>query len=166
LSLRIDLDQSTPTIGALLAQPQAAIVDVSSLAPGQQPVGSGAFMLRRYRPDTDVVLERDPDYFRRAAKLQRLVYRIIPDAATRRLELKYGGVDISPQLSQLSTLPADDAASFAESGAVDVLSRRSQIVRQLEFNNLKADSPIRDRRVREAMAWAVDYEFGRPHLCW
>lgn len=158
LSLRIELNESTPTIAALLAQPQAAIVDVRALQPGRQPVGSGAFSLRRHTPDTDVVLERNDDYFRGPARLQRLVYRIIPDAATRRLELKYGGVDISPQLSQLATLAADDAALLRASGRIDVLSQPSQIVRQLEFNNLKTDSPVHDRRVREAMAWAVDYE--------
>lgn len=158
LSLRIDLDEPTPILGALLAQPQAAIVDVSSAQAGRQPVGSGAFSLRRYSADTDVVLERNPDYFRGPAQLQRLVYRIIPDAATRRLELKYGGVDISPQLSQLSTLVADDVAAFRDSGQIDVLEQRSQIVRQLEFNNLKTDSPVSDLRVRQAMAWAVDYD--------
>lgn len=158
LSLRIELSEPMPMFAALLAQPQAAIVDVASLNPGRQPVGSGAFSLQRYTPDTSVILQRNPDYFRGPARMERLVYRIIPDASTRRLELRYGSVDISPQLSQLSTLAVDDIQSFAQDHHVKVEQARSQIVRQLEFNNDKPDSPVHDLRVRQAMALAVDYD--------
>jgi len=158
LSLRIDLTEPSPMFAALLAQPQAAIVDVQSVQPGHQPVGSGAFSLQRYTPDTSVILQRNPDYFRGPARLERLVYRIIPDASTRRLELKYGSVDVSPQLSQLSTLPTDDIQSFEQDHKVEVVQAQSQIIRQLEFNNDKVDSPVHGLRVRQAMAYAVDYD--------
>ncbi len=158
LSLRIDLSESMPTFAALLAQPQAAIVKVAGLRPGQQPLGTGAFRLRRYSPDNELILERNPGYFRGPAKLQRIVYRIIPDASTRRLELKYGGVDVSPPISQLSTIPTDDIQAFEQDHKVQVVQARSQIIRQLEFNNDNPASPVHDLRVRQAMAWAVDYD--------
>lgn len=158
LTLRIDLAEPMPTFAALLAQPQAAIVKVAGLRPGQQPSGTGAFRLRRYTPDNELILERNADYFRGPSRLQRIVYRIIPDASTRRLELKYGGVDVSPPISQLSTIPTDDIQSFEQDHKVQVVQARSQIIRQLEFNNDKPDSPVHDLRVRQAMAWAVDYD--------
>lgn len=158
LTLRIDLAESMPTFAALLAQPQAAIVKVAGLRPGQQPTGTGAFRLRRYTPDNELILERNPDYFRGPARLQRIVYRIIPDASTRRLELKYGGVDVSPPISQLSTIPTEDIQSFEQDHKVEVVQARSQIIRQLDFNNDNPASPVHDLRVRQAMAWAVDYD--------
>lgn len=158
LTLRIDLAEPMPTFAALLAQPQAAIVKVAGLRPGQQPSGTGAFRLRRYSPDNELILERNDDYFRGPARLQRLVYRVIPDASTRRLELRYGGVDVSPPISQLATIPTDDIQAFAEDHKVQVVQARSQIIRQLDFNNDNPDSPVHDLRVRQAMAWAVDYD--------
>lgn len=163
LTLAIRLKQPTPVFLALLAQPQAAIVSPAAVVRrgkdfASHPVGTGAFRFRSYSPDTRVVLERNPDYFRGPAKLLRLIYRVIPDASTRRLELKYGGIDVSQQNGQLSSIPTEDIASFGKDGRVDVLERPSQIIRQLEFNNSRTDSPVHDLRVRQAMAHAVDYE--------
>lgn len=163
LSLQITLSRPMPVFPALLAQPQAAIVSPTAARRlgkdfGRHPVGTGAFAFRSYSPNTRVVLERNPTYFRGPAKLLRIIYRVIPDASTRRLELKYGGVDIGQQNGQLSSIPAEDIASFRKDGKVEVLMRPSQIVRQLEFNNLRADSPVHDLRVRQAMAYAVDYD--------
>lgn len=163
LTVRLRLKQPSPVFLALLAQPQAAIVSPTAVARwgkdfGAHPVGTGAFRFRSYTPDTSVVLERNADYFRGPSKLLRLIYRIIPDASTRRLELKYGGVDVSQQNGQLSSIPSEDIASFKKDGKVDVLEQPSQIIRQLEFNNNSPDSPVRDIRVRQAMAYAVDYD--------
>lgn len=162
-TLHIALKRPMPVFLSLLAQPQAAIVSPTAVRRlgkdfSARPVGTGAFILRSYSPNTRVVLERNPDYFRGPARLLRVIYRVIPDASTRRLELKYGGVDIGQQNGQLSSIPAEDIASFNQDGKVEVLMRPSQIVRQLEFNNNKKDSPVHDLRVRQAMAYAVDYD--------
>lgn len=163
LTLTIALRQPMPMFLSLLAQPQAAIVSPAAVRKwgarfGDHPVGTGPFTFRSYKADTSVVLERNPAYFRGPSRLQRVIYRVIPDASTRRLELKYGGVDVGQQAGQLASIPADDIASFNKDGNVRVLQAPSQIIRQLEFNNSAADSPVRDLRVRQAMAYAVDYE--------
>ena len=163
LQLTITLKQPMPMFLSLLAQPQAAIVSPSAVKRwgshfGDHPVGTGPFRFRSYTPDTSVVLERNPDYFRGPSKLQRVIYRVIPDASTRRLELKYGGIDIGQQAGQLASIPADDIASFNKDGKVRVLQVPSQIIRQIEFNNKDTKSPVHDLRVRQAMAYAVDYD--------
>lgn len=163
LSLTISLKQPMPMFLSLLAQPQAAIVSPAAVRKwgarfGEHPVGTGPFVFRSYKADTSVVLERNTGYFRGPSKLQRVIYRVIPDASTRRLELKYGGVDVGQQAGQLASIPADDIASFNKDGKVRVLQVPSQIIRQLEFNNSKTDSPVHDVRVRQAMAYAVDYD--------
>lgn len=162
LTLRIRLTQPTPAFLALLAQPQAAIVSPAAVAKygshfERHPVGTGAFRFHSYSADTSVVLDRNPTYFRGPARLARVIYRIIPDPSTRRLELKYGGIDIGHQSGQLASIPGEEVASLKRDPNIDVIEIPSQIIRQLDFNNNRPDSPVHDLRVRQALSYAVDY---------
>lgn len=163
LAVRITLKETMPVFLSLLAQPQAAIVSPTAArrhgdAFNVNPVGTGPFRFRSYRPDTDVVLDANPDYFRGAPQLQRIIYRIIPDASTRRLELENGGLDIVHQSGQLAAIPAGDVRALRQNPNVEVIEVPSQIIRQLEFNNSRTDGPISDIRVRRAITHAIDYD--------
>ncbi len=59
------------------------------------PVGTGPFKFKSQRADTNIVLDANADYFRGAPKLERIIYRVIPDASTRRLELENRGASTS-----------------------------------------------------------------------
>lgn len=146
---------------SILAQPQSAIVSPTA-AEGDgfanAPVGTGPFMFRDYQPDTRVVLDANPDYFRGAPQLSRLIYTIVPDASTRRLELENGGVDIIQQSGQLSAVPTEEMAAFADNPDIRIIETPSQIIRQLDFNNSLTEGPFADVRVRQAIAHAIDYD--------
>jgi len=162
-SVRVTLAEPYPAFLSILAQPQSAIVSpTAAKAMGDKfatnPVGSGPFVFKSYKADTEVVLEANPSYFRGAPKMARLVYRVIPAASTRRLELESGGVDIVQQGGQLASIAAEDVAALKSNRRVSILETSSQIIRQLEFNNNKADGPFADVRVRRAVAHAIDYE--------
>jgi peptide/nickel transport system substrate-binding protein len=162
LHLQVHLSQPTSAFPALLAQPQAAIVSPTAVAKygaefERHPVGTGPFVFRSHTADTSVVLERNPGYFRGRAKLERLIYRVIPDPSTRRLELKYGGIDIGHQSGQLASIPGEEVESLRRDPNIDVVELPSQIIRQLDFNNNRIDSPVHDLRVRQALSLAVDY---------
>ena len=161
--LTISLSRPYPAFMSILAQPQSAIVSPAAVAMHgddftNNPVGTGPFKFRDYQADTHVVLDANPDYFRGAPKLSRLIYSIIPEASTRRLELENGGIDVIHQSGQLSAVPLEEMAAFAENADVQILESPSQIIRQLEFNNSHPDSPFNDVRVRRAVAHAIDYD--------
>jgi peptide/nickel transport system substrate-binding protein len=163
LAVRITLKETMPVFLSLLAQPQAAIVSPAAVARhgdafNVNPVGTGPFRFRSYRPDTEVVLEANPDYFRGAPQLARVLYRVIPDASTRRLELENGGLDIVHQAGQLAAPPVQDVRALRANPNIEVIEVPSQIIRQLEFNNSRADSPVADIRVRRAITHAIDYD--------
>jgi peptide/nickel transport system substrate-binding protein len=162
-SLRITLSAPNPAFLSILAQPQSAIVSpTAAKAAGDKfatnPVGTGPFVFKSYKADTEVVLEANPTYFRGAPKIQRLVYRVIPAATTRRLELESGGVDIVQQAGQLAAIAAEDVAALKKNKDVAVIEAPSQIIRQLEFNNKATSGPFTDVRVRRAIAEAIDYD--------
>jgi len=146
-----------------LAMPQAAVASPAAIDKfgamfNVNPVGTGPFIFDSYTPNTQVVLKANPGYWRGAPKLQGIVYRVIPNAATRRLELEQGSVDLVQQNGQLSAIPAEDVKALKANPAVDVVAVKSQIIRNLDFNNNKADSPVADIRVRQALSYAVDYD--------
>ncbi len=161
--LTISLSRPYPAFMSILAQPQSAIVSPTAVAERGEdftnnPVGTGPFKFRDYQADTRVVLDANPDYFRGPPGLSRLIYSIIPEASTRRLELENGGIDVIQQSGQLAAVPLEEMAAFAENPDIQILESPSQIIRQLEFNNSHPDSPFNDVTVRRAVAHAIDYD--------
>jgi peptide/nickel transport system substrate-binding protein len=161
--VKITLSKPYPAFLSILAQPQSAIVSPAAVAQygegfSSHPVGTGPFKFNSYQADTSIILDANADYFRGAPKLERIIYRVIPDASTRRLEIENGGVDIVQQQGQLSAIAATDVAALSSNPDVTILEASSQIIRQLEFNNNNPDSPVADIKVRQAIVHAIDYD--------
>ncbi|HBF28688.1 ABC transporter substrate-binding protein [Rhizobium sp.] len=161
--VKITLSAPYPAFLSILAQPQSAIVSPAAVEKygntfAAHPVGTGPFVFKSAQTDTNVVLEANAAYFRGAPKLEKIIYRVIPDASTRRLELESGGVDIVQQQGQLSSIAAEDIEAFQNNHDIKVLEAPSQIIRQLEFNNSAKEGPFTNVKVREAIAHAIDYD--------
>ena len=65
-------------------------------------IGSGPFRFVSQSQDDSVVLEKNPDYFRGAPKLDGVTFRIVPDAIVRALELATLFSDLNKGNFQLS----------------------------------------------------------------
>lgn len=66
----------------------------------QRPIGTGPFRFESWRRDDQVVLVRNPDYFHAGLpRLDRVVFRIIPDANTQVNALLAGEVDMLARVS-------------------------------------------------------------------
>ena len=162
-TVAITLDKPSAVFLSWLAMPQAAVVSPAAAEEfgddfSANPVGTGPFVFDSYIPDTEVVLTANPDYWRGAPQLQTIIYRVIPDAATRRLEIENGTVDVVQQNGQLYSIPVEDIKALKALPEIDVLEIPSQIIRNIDFNNNKAEGPTTDIRVRQAIAHAVDYD--------
>jgi peptide/nickel transport system substrate-binding protein len=163
LTVEITLEQPSAVFLSWLAMPQAAVVSPAAVEQfgddfNVNPVGTGPFIFESYTADTEVVLRGNADYWRGAPQLETIIYRVIPDAATRRLEIENGTVDIVQQNGQLFSIPVEDIAALEENPEIEVLEIPSQIIRNIDFNNNKEETPVADIRVREAIAYAVDYD--------
>jgi peptide/nickel transport system substrate-binding protein len=67
-------------------------------------------------------------------------------------------VDIVQQNGQLFSIPVEDIAALKQNPDIEVVEIPSQIIRNIDFNNNNPDSPVADLRVRQALAYAVDYD--------
>jgi peptide/nickel transport system substrate-binding protein len=116
----------------------------------QKPVGSGAFKFVEFRPNDRVVLEANSDYVGGRPKIDQLIIRYIPDAATRAAALKAGEVQMA------SGLPIDAAKDIEASGnkVLPLLLTRGL---SIDFNETMADHPLnKDVRVRQGLNYAID----------
>lgn len=118
------------------------------------PVGSGPYRLASYRRDDTIELERNERYFKPGLpRLDRLVFRVIPDANTQVLALEQGEVDY------VSSLRPSDAETLRRAGDFTVVSTTSgpgggNCVLSWIFN---LERPaLSDIRVRRALARAID----------
>ena len=121
-----------------------------------EPVGTGPFKVSSWEPQESITLVRNDDYVSTipeathdgAAKLEKIVWRFIPDAATRYAALSSGEVQVID-----NPLPADIvAAKAANFGHID--APRPGASNRIELNS--AQAPFDDIRVREAFVLAAD----------
>ena len=68
--------------------------DWSTNPVNQKPIGSGPFKFVEYVSGDHVTLEANPDYYAEGPYLDRVVYRIIPDAATLEQAMLNDEVDV------------------------------------------------------------------------
>ena len=118
-----------------------------------QPVGTGPFRFESYRRDEQVVLVRNPAYFKPGLpRLERLVFRVLPNANTQVNALLAGEVDVLQRVSALDV-------QRLKGQPVSVVDTRSaaggaNCVMTLAFN---LDRPrTAELRVRQAVVHAVD----------
>jgi peptide/nickel transport system substrate-binding protein len=139
---------------------------------GQKPIGTGPFRFVRAAQDEEVVLERNQDYFggaardgnntevtetgtpstrKSAASVQRLTFKIVPDAIVRALELRKGTGDV-----EMSSLSPDMIAVLAKRPELVVTERPGTNFAYLGVN--LEDVILAKREVRQALAFATDRE--------
>jgi peptide/nickel transport system substrate-binding protein len=141
-----------------IARPALAIVPAGAGADfAAQPIGTGPFRFVSARQDDDVVVERNPDYFRTPPTVERVRFRVVPEAIVRALELRKGTADI-----EVSSLTPDMAAVMRKDPAVAVAERPGTNYAYIAIN---FDDPLLARvQVRQALAHATDRESIVRHL--
>ncbi len=121
-----------------------------------KPVGTGPFKFDSYRTDQQIVMVRNPTYFKPGLPyLDRLVFRIIPDANAQTVALLAGEADYlglvnATDVERLRARPELTMAQTAfGTGGGNCIST-------LGFNLER--KPLADLRVRQAIALAIDRE--------
>ena len=79
--------------------PDAAAVDTAREALNQRSVGTGPYVLDSWTPQDRTVLVRNPNYWGSAPYFDRVVIVNIPEAATQRVALTAGNIDLATDLT-------------------------------------------------------------------
>jgi len=117
----------------------------------RHPIGSGPFRFVSQFQDSEVTVERNPEYFGAVPQITRVRFRIVPDAIVRALELRKGSADL-----ELSSLAPDMIPVLAKQSDLSVTEGPGA---NLTYLGLNLEDPILARReVRQALAYATDRE--------
>lgn len=116
----------------------------------QNACGTGPFMLGEWIPDNSITLVKNPDYYlEEQPKLDKLVYNVIADEASRVAALRTGAVHVT-------TLSPQSLPLLKKNKDVTIKSYQSNNYTFLGFNlNIE---PFNNPKVRQAMSLAVDRE--------
>ncbi|EAQ00058.1 oligopeptide/dipeptide ABC transporter, peptide-binding protein [Janibacter sp. HTCC2649] len=115
------------------------------------PVGTGPYKLDKYdEANKTVTLVRNDDYWGDKAKTAKLVFKIIPDEATRRQELEAGSIDGYD-------LPNPSDWGGLKSSGNSVLVRPAFNILYMGFNPAK-NPKLKDLKVRQAIYYALNRE--------
>ncbi|MDE1177420.1 MAG: ABC transporter substrate-binding protein [Edaphobacter sp.] len=116
---------------------------------GLHPVGTGPFAFVSAVQDKEVIVRRNEHYWAGAPKIDGVRFTVVPDAITSALELRKGAADLA---SNVVTL--DMIHTLKQAPNLGVASGESSVVVYTNFN--VNDATLKDRRVRQAIACAID----------
>jgi peptide/nickel transport system substrate-binding protein len=120
----------------------------------EHPTGTGPFKFDSWdRGNGQVTIVRNDQYWGDKAKLDKIIFRTIPDGNTRRQELQAGSIDGYDLVA-----PADQKTLASD---FQVLPRDPFNILYLGINQggvagTKANPALKDVRVRQAIAYALD----------
>jgi peptide/nickel transport system substrate-binding protein len=121
------------------------------------PVGTGAFMLKSFTPDQELVLEKNPNYWGKDAQGRQLPYmdgidiQIFGDPNTMTMALQAGQIDGTDQVSLVGAQQLQNDKNF-------ILENFGGPVLMMEMNTTDPASVWSDIRMRKALEHAIDKE--------
>jgi peptide/nickel transport system substrate-binding protein len=115
-----------------------------------QPVGTGPFKFKAKENGEDIVLEANQDYWQGAPKLQKVTYKVVPEASTAISMLQTGKVSFVDNISA-ELLPRVEKLKN-----VEIDKKNGTPVYYLAFNMQK--EPMTNPEFRKAVAAAIDRE--------
>ena len=127
----------------------AHVEKVGVEAHGRNPMGTGPFKFVSWNSGDRINLEKNDEYWGELPNFDKMVFRVIPEASSRALEVESGAVDVALHIDEA------DVARLKESSDVNLVSGPSYTTHQINFNIYKNEW-LQDPRVRKALFVAVD----------
>lgn len=150
----VDIITKTPDpllyarLSALLMIPTNSVAkDPNALA--SKPDGTGPYTLVTWDRNNQVVMKANPSYFRGAPKIANVIFKDMPDDASRLAALQAGDVDV------ISNLPPTDIKAAESTGKAVAESVPSDRITSIWLDTLDVPQ-LKSPLVRQALNYAVD----------
>ncbi|WP_276355064.1 ABC transporter substrate-binding protein [Cohnella caldifontis] len=163
-TVRFNLKKPSAAFLRNLSQPSLAIVSPTAAEKygkqlGQHPVGTGPFRFVKWEENSEIKLERNPDYnwapdaFDNQGKpyLDTVTFKIIPEEATRIGSLQSG------QVLAIETVPAQNVAALKNDSRFTIASHDALGLPFALFIN-ERQAPWNDLKARQALQLGIDVD--------
>lgn len=123
----------------------------------QTPIGTGPFKFKEWKKGSHIILTRNPDYWKKGQPyLDEIVFRVIPDAASRAVAFEKGDVQVlrggdvdNVDIKRLKALPN-----------VEMTTKGWEMYAPLAFMTMNERKPPFDNvKVRQAVMHAINRKF-------
>ena len=153
-TVKIVLQKPVAFYKAVLAVPTYFPISPKSYSadkidPDNTAGGIGPYRIVRFVRDQEIVLEANPDYYGDKPKTKKIVIKFYKDATALRMALEAGEIDIAWR-----TLNPSDIIDLKEGGKFKVIEGKGAFIRYIVLNTNVP--PLNDKRVRQALAAALD----------
>lgn len=134
--------------------------EIGEEAIGTDIVGTGPYVFKSWEPDSQIVFERNENYWGERPEIDRIVFRTIPDATTRVAEMVNGTVDI------IMNVQYENIEQLEAAGNLTVTPKKMNRTEYIGFNTFDwCETPeLKDPLVRQALNYAVDVEAILEHI--
>jgi peptide/nickel transport system substrate-binding protein len=114
----------------------------------QHVVGTGPFRFVEWVPNEKIVLEANPDYWDGAPQIKRLVFKVVPESATRLIQLE------TDQIQAMDGIEPNDLPVIEREKSLKLVTTPGLDVCYLAFNCEKP--PLNDKNLRRFIAAAIN----------
>lgn len=114
------------------------------------PIGTGPFKFESRAKDQEIVLSRNEEYRGAKPELEKVIFKVIPEASTRVMALETGEVDM------ILKVPEYDVSRLESEEGIEVYRKLTTFTDFLQFNCEK--TPFNDKSVRQSIAYTIDTE--------
>jgi peptide/nickel transport system substrate-binding protein len=159
-TVKVSVPQSSPLLERLWVNNDLGIIDAKAVKPhvtaddpwatrwlATNSASFAPYHVAKFTPGQEVVYQANPNYWRGAPKLERVIFREMPTSANRLASLQAGSVDVAEWL-----LPRE-LATLEKSPGVKVWKVFGNYIHRVEMNN--TTPPFTDPRVRQALNYLV-----------
>lgn len=153
------------TLKLILKKPYAPLLRDLSMSPIMsptsvenvefKPIGTGPFKFKEWIKGQKFVVEKNGDYWQGSPKVEKVVFKIIPDASTRAMAFETGEIDLTGHRAGGSQLYTSDIQRLKGKTNIKIIGEYTQpCVSWIQFNTQK--EPFNDLNLRKAVYYAID----------
>jgi peptide/nickel transport system substrate-binding protein len=146
MTLRFRLREPYAPLLASLCIPAAHLISPQFIDQ-RHPVGTGPFRFVDWTPNERIVLEANADYWEGAPKIRRLIFKVVPDSATRLIQLQ------TDQIQAMDGIDPNDLSIIRRDQSLRLITAPGLNICYLAFNCQKP--LLDDRNLRRAIATAI-----------
>ncbi len=162
LVVAIGVDFAPSLVNALLSSVVGSVIDMKTAMANEKDgdlgyawlktntAGSGAYVLKAWKPNESVTLEVNPGYRGGEAPIKRVVLRHMPEPAAQRLAIEKGDADVALNLT------GDQVAGLKDNKDVTITASPQALLYYIGMNVKTKE--LADPRVRQALRYLIDYD--------
>lgn len=114
----------------------------------QEPLGTGPYKYKNWVSGENIELEAFDDYFLGRPKVDKIIFRVIPENTNRLIALETGEIDIAYGIAPI------DVEQIEKDKNLELVSELSYSTEFVQLNNNRA--PFNNKKFRQAISSAID----------